>query len=179
MLYEIEQAVFERFPGYAQMVVVAGGVDNTREIPELAELLAQCEEGVRRDDLEDLWHVPVLETWAEAFSGMGIKPKKNPPSVINLVKRCRSGKPLPFINPLVAIFNCISLKYLLPCGGDDGTSSRAICASALRTVPKTMCRSVSPTCWSTRRPAKSSITIRRRKMCSAGHGAGRTATAVN
>ena len=56
---------------------------------------------------------------AEAFSGMGIKPKKNPPSVINLIKRCRAGKPLPFINPLVAIFNCISLKYLLPCGGDD------------------------------------------------------------
>lgn len=53
MLYEIEQAVFERFPGYARMVVVAEGVDNTREIPELAELLAQCEEGVRRDDLED------------------------------------------------------------------------------------------------------------------------------
>ena len=119
MLYEIEQAVFERFPGYARMVVVADGVDNTREIPELAELLAQCEEGVRRDDLEDFWHVPVLETWAEAFSGMGIKPKKNPPSVINLIKRCRAGKPLPFINPLVAIFNCISLKYLLPCGGDD------------------------------------------------------------
>ena len=119
MLYEIEQAVFERFPGYARMVVVAEGVDNTREIPELAELLAQCEEGVRRDDLEDFWHVLVLETWAEAFSGMGIKPKKNPPSVINLVKRCRAGKPLPFINPLVAIFNCISLKYLLPCGGDD------------------------------------------------------------
>ena len=156
MLYEIEQAVFERFPGYARMVVVAEGVDNTREIPELAELLAQCEEGVRRDDLEDFWHVPVLETWAEAFSGMGIKPKKNPPSVINLVKRCRAGKPLPFINPLVAI-----------------------CASALRTVPKTMCRSASPTCWSTRSPAKSSIMIRRRKMCSAGHGAGRTATAAN
>ena len=27
MLYEIEQAVFERFPGYARMVVVAEGVD--------------------------------------------------------------------------------------------------------------------------------------------------------
>ena len=40
MLYEIEQAVFERFPGYARMAVVAEGVDNTREIPELAELLA-------------------------------------------------------------------------------------------------------------------------------------------
>lgn len=119
MLYEIERAVFERFPGYARMVVVAEGVDNNREIPELAELLAQCEKDVCRDELEDFWHVPALEAWAGAFSGMGIKPKKNPPSVINLVKRCRSGKPLPFINPLVTIFNCISLKYLLPCGGDD------------------------------------------------------------
>ena len=53
MLYEIEQAVFERFPGYARMAVVAEGVDNTREIPELAELLAECEEGVRRDEVED------------------------------------------------------------------------------------------------------------------------------
>lgn len=101
MLYEIERAVFERFPGYARMVVVAEGVDNNREIPELAELLAQCEKDVCRDELEDFWHVPALEAWAGAFSGMGIKPKKNPPSVINLVKRCRSGKPLPFINPLV------------------------------------------------------------------------------
>ena len=66
MLYEIEQAVFERFPGYARMAVVAEGVDNTREIPELAELLAQCEEGVRRDDLEDFWHVPVKPSRAWA-----------------------------------------------------------------------------------------------------------------
>ena len=119
MLYEIERAVFERFPGYARMVVVAEGVDNNREIPELAELQAQCEKDVCRDELEDFGHDPAPEAGAGAFSGMGIKPKKNPPSVINLVKRCRSGKPLPFINPLVAIFNCISLKYLLPCGGDD------------------------------------------------------------
>ena len=76
MLYEIEQAVFERFPGYARMAVVTEGVDNTREIPELAELLAQCEEGVRRDDLEDFWHVPVLETWAEASRAWASNPRR-------------------------------------------------------------------------------------------------------
>ena len=81
MLYEIERAVFERFPGYARMVVVAEGVDNNREIPELAELLAQCEKDVCRDELEDFWHVPALEAWAGAFSGMGIKPTN---AVINV-----------------------------------------------------------------------------------------------
>ena len=178
MLYEIEQAVFERFPGYARMAVVTEGVDNTREIPELAELLAQCEEGVRRDDLEDFWHVPVLETWAEAFSGMGIKPKKNPPSVINLRQRFCRVKPLPFINPAGGD-NCISLKcFFVAVRGDDRNVIEGDCASALRTVPKTMCRSASPTCWSTRSLAKSS-TIRRRKMCSAGHGGRTQPSAVN
>lgn len=76
MLYEIEQAVFERFPGYARMAVVAEGVDNTREIPELAELLAQCEEGVRRDDLEDFWHVPVLETWPKPSRAWASNPRR-------------------------------------------------------------------------------------------------------
>ena len=64
--------------------MVAGGVDNTREIPELAGTQGPVwrGEGVRRDDLEDFWHVPVLETWAEAFSGKASNPEE-PPSVIN------------------------------------------------------------------------------------------------
>lgn len=117
---------------------------------------------------------------AEAFSGMGIKPKKNPPSVINLIKRCRAGKPLPFINPLVAIFNCISLKYLLPCGGDDlnvieGDLRLGIADGTENYVPLGPARRAG----APGSPAKSSIMIWRRKMCSAGHGAGRTATAAN
>ncbi len=119
MLYEIEQAVFERFPGYARMVVVADGVDNTREIPELAELLAQCEEGVRRDDLEDL-ACPGAGNMGRSLLGHGHQTQEEP-AVRDQPgdQRGRAGKPLPFINPLVAIFNCISLKYLSPCGGDD------------------------------------------------------------
>ena len=35
------------------------------------------------------------------------------------MKRARSGKGVPFVNRLVAAFNCISLRYLCPCGGDD------------------------------------------------------------
>lgn len=29
------------------------------------------------------------------------------------------GKPLPYINDAVALFNAVSLKYLIPCGGDN------------------------------------------------------------
>jgi DNA/RNA-binding domain of Phe-tRNA-synthetase-like protein len=39
--------------------------------------------------------------------------------VKSLLKRVQKGKPLPFINCVVAAFNYISLKYLVPCGGDD------------------------------------------------------------
>jgi len=50
---------------------------------------------------------------------VGLNPNKFPPSIANLVKRTRSGKDLPFVNRLVAIFNVVSLKHRIPCGGDD------------------------------------------------------------
>ena len=39
MLYSVDPGVFERFPGFRRVVVVAEGVDNTAESPELTALL--------------------------------------------------------------------------------------------------------------------------------------------
>lgn len=119
MQYRVEQAVFERFPGFRRMVVVAKGVDNTQQSPELAELLRQYETLARGEHLAEFRAHPSLAVWDETFLAMGLKPNRFPPSVINLIKRVRGGKDLPYINTLVATFNCISLKYLVPCGGDD------------------------------------------------------------
>lgn len=119
MQYSVDPEIFVRFPGFTRMVVAAEGVDNTREVPELVSLLHQCEEETRRDELEDYRAHPALAAWCSVFTAMGLNPNRYPPSVVNLVKRVRGGKALPFINPLVAMFNCVSLRYLTPCGGDD------------------------------------------------------------
>ena len=38
---------------------------------------------------------------------------------LSLIKRIQKGGGFPFINSVVALFNYISIKYLVPCGGDD------------------------------------------------------------
>ena len=119
MLYSVDPGVFERFPGFRRVVVVAEGVDNTAESPELTALLRRYEEAARGEALQNFKQHPSLVAWMEVFTALGLNPNKFPPSVVNLVKRVRNGKALPYINSLVTIFNCVSLKYLVPCGGDD------------------------------------------------------------
>ena len=119
MRYSVDTDIFNRYPGFMRAVVIADDIRNNEKNPELAGELRACEQHAREalgDDFKDL---PQLSAWADAFRSMDINPNKYPPSVVNLVKRARSGKPLPYVNSLVAVFNCISLRNLCPCGGDD------------------------------------------------------------
>lgn len=119
MLYSVDKAVFHRFGGFRRMVVVVDNVDNSAESPDLAALLHSLEVQARGPELEAFREIPALKAWIDMFSVMGLNPNRFPPSVVNLIKRVRNGKDLPYVNTLVAIFNCVSLKYLVPCGGDD------------------------------------------------------------
>lgn len=117
---EIAPEVFEVWPDYRRIVVVARDVDNAEEDPALEALLREAESAARQDpELENHKEYPRIASWRAVFERMGLNPNKFPPSIANLVKRTRSGKDLPFINRLVAIFNIVSLKYRIPCGGDD------------------------------------------------------------
>lgn len=60
----------------------------------------------------------VVSVWRDAF--MKFKTKKGARSSIEaLLKRIKNGSTLGSINPLVDIYNSISLKYAMPCGGED------------------------------------------------------------
>lgn len=119
MRYTIAPAVFERYPLFRRAVLVARGVDNSREVPEALALLRAAEAEARRDELADFKTHPALAAWADVFRSMNLNPNRYPPSVVNLIKRTRKGADLPYVNTLVALFNCVSLRHLVPCGGDD------------------------------------------------------------
>lgn len=60
----------------------------------------------------------VIKVWRDAFKKF--KTKKGARSSIEaLLKRVYNGNNIGTINPLVDIYNSISLKYALPCGGED------------------------------------------------------------
>jgi len=116
----IAPEIFEAWPSYRRIVVLVRDVDNAEEDPALEALLREAERAARQDpELENHKEYPRIASWRAVFERMGLNPNKYPPSIANLVKRTRSGKDLPFVNRLVAIFNIISLKYRIPCGGDD------------------------------------------------------------
>lgn len=60
----------------------------------------------------------VIQEWRQAFSKF--KTKKGARSSIEaLLKRVSQGREFNPINPLVDIYNSVSLSYAVPCGGED------------------------------------------------------------
>lgn len=120
MRVQISSEIFSAFPGYARHVLIAEGVDNLTPQPELEAMLRGAQTALRADgSLADIKAHPRIASWRAAFEKFGVNPNQCPPSIANLVKRVRGGKDLPYINSLVCIFNIVSMKYILPAGGDD------------------------------------------------------------
>jgi DNA/RNA-binding domain of Phe-tRNA-synthetase-like protein len=119
MRFCIEADVFEMFPDFCRGIVTAFGIDNSRACPEFEALLREQAEKVCRDpELDPATH-PRLLVWKDAYRKFGSNPNKYTPSIVFLAKQAKAGKPIRSISPAVDAFNIISLKYLIPCGGDD------------------------------------------------------------
>lgn len=119
MRFCIEEDVFRMFPQFCRGIVVAAGIDNSRPSPELEKLLREQEEKMRQDPNMDLATHPRLLAWKEAYRQFGSNPNKFTPSIVFLSKQVKSGKPVRSISPAVDAFNIISIKHIIPCGGDD------------------------------------------------------------
>jgi DNA/RNA-binding domain of Phe-tRNA-synthetase-like protein len=122
MRFCIEKEIFQMFPQFCRGVVTAAGIDNSRPCPELEALLREQAEKMRRDPPMDLATHPRLAAWKEAYRKFGSNPNKFTPSIVFLAKQVKAEKPVRSISPAVDAFNCISLKYVIPCGGDDMNS---------------------------------------------------------
>lgn len=119
MLFRIEESVFQLFPQFCRGIVTAAGIDNSRPSPDLEKLLREEEEKVRQDAAFDLATHPRLQAWKDAYRQFGSNPNKFTPSIVFLAKQVKAGKPIRSISPAVDAFNIISIRHVIPCGGDD------------------------------------------------------------
>ena len=116
----IEPSLASRYPAYQMYTVIASGIDNTGEDETLKAALEAAQADVRaRFDLSSLEENERVLAWRDAFREFGADPGSRRPSLDGLLHRVLAGHEVPFINKVVAISNMISLKYLLPSGGDD------------------------------------------------------------
>jgi tyrosyl-tRNA synthetase len=100
--------------------VIAGGIDNAGDDESLKDALKAVQEEVRaRFDVSGLEVDERVLAWRAAFKDFGADPVAKRPSLDGLLHRVLAGHEIPFVNKVVAISNIISLKHLLPSGGDD------------------------------------------------------------
>lgn len=116
----IEDDFWDIFPNSKIGVVICHGIDNSIKGKEqYNEMLLKAEqEALSYLQDSEFSNNEVIKTWREAFQKF--KTKKGARSSIEaLLKRVNNGNHIGTINPLVDIYNSISLRYALPCGGED------------------------------------------------------------
>jgi DNA/RNA-binding domain of Phe-tRNA-synthetase-like protein len=119
-ILQVADEIFEKFPDVVLGVVVAQGIDNSGERGEVREQLRLAEtQIIERFAGAQVSEHPQIAPWREAYRAFGAKPKDNPSSIENLLRRALKGQQLPHINTLVDIYNTISLRFVVPAGGED------------------------------------------------------------
>ncbi|RAT97150.1 B3/4 domain-containing protein [Brevibacillus sp. Leaf182] len=116
----IEDDFWSLFPHAKIGIVICEGIDNSiRDVEKYERLLQEAEKEAHKFlRLEEFSSNPVISVWREAFQKFKTK-KGARCSIEALLKRVKNGNPIGTINPLVDIYNSISLRYGLPCGGED------------------------------------------------------------
>lgn len=120
MKFIIESRIFDKFPGLKVGIVRGKQIDNRGESDEIMGLIKERQEEIRKEfDSETLSQHPKIQAWRRAYSSFGAKPKKYKSSVESLYRMVLRGVDLRPINKIVDLYNNISLKHLVPVGGDD------------------------------------------------------------
>ena len=120
MRFRIAAKIFEDFPEVRVGVVTARGLDNPGGDPAITKDVREAETALVESFREG--HVtehPRIASWREAYRKFGAKPKKHLSSIESLARRALKGDTLRSINKLVDIYNVVSLRHVVPVGGED------------------------------------------------------------
>ena len=120
MFFSVQKDLFDILPDLTIGMVVAKDVDNTHPSKEIDDLLTRAVEEMKKNFIGDkAQDHPRIKPWRTAFSKLGISGSKFPSSIESMARRILKGDPFPKINPLVDLYNSVSLRFLIPMGGHD------------------------------------------------------------
>lgn len=121
MRITINNQIFQKFSEVNIGILFAQDINNNDNSDvEIKELIREKEKEIKNSfTVMELLNIPRINAWRKAYSAFGAKPKKYKCSVENLYRMILSGKELHTINKIVDIYNYISIKNMIPIGGDD------------------------------------------------------------
>lgn len=122
MRITIAKEIFNQFPSTVLGVVVVKGINNRIDDHTIPALLRAEESRIRATiNKENLSARPEIVAWREAYKKFGVKPSDARSSVESLYRSVLNGRDIRRVNPLVDLYNYISLRYMLPAGAEDLT----------------------------------------------------------
>ena len=104
----IDSKIWEMFPDFFISSIVVRGASNS------AASDAEFADTPEKEKID-----AHLQSWADAYREFGEKHKKTPSSAYALIKRYEKTGELPVINPVVDLYNRISIDFGIPAGGED------------------------------------------------------------
>lgn len=112
----IDSRLADIAPGFRALSILVEAAPITQ--PEVAPAaLAQACQQMLNDDVQ--WAYAHLSDWDEVFKAFGAKPKRTPCSAAALRKRVLKEGSLPSLDPVVDIYNAVSIHYAIPVGGEN------------------------------------------------------------
>ena len=117
----IDNSFWSIFPQAKIYTLVVSGINNhiTDKSGKYQIMLNQAEEEAKQYlTAKDFKDNTVVAEWRDVLTKFK-KKKGARASIEALLKRVSQGKTFDPINPLVDIYNSVSLEYAVPCGGED------------------------------------------------------------
>lgn len=111
----VDAEIFKLRPDYSAISVVAGGMDNVDRHPAVDRYVEEIVARATRPP----WTEGHLDAWRTAYRAFGAKPQRTPSSVDTLLMRLDKDGRLPTINAVVDLYNAISVRYVIPVGGEN------------------------------------------------------------
>lgn len=120
MKFSVSPKIFETFSSVTIGALVFRGLSNAESSQEINSLLTAEESRIRSSyQKETFTEHDSIQVWRRAYAAFGVKPKDAKSSIENLYRIVLSGRDVRRISALVDIYNYISLKHMLPLGGED------------------------------------------------------------
>lgn len=112
----IDRRVFDLAPEFRALSITVKG-SAAQDFEHVKNELAQACHDILHDDYH--WAESHINAWSEAYKNFGSKPNRTPSSAAALRKRVFKIGSIPNIDPIVDIYNAVSIRYAIPIGGED------------------------------------------------------------
>ncbi len=114
----IDDTIFALVPTFhaVSITVTSDGIQSIPDSNIHHILTKACEDALNADFP---WANDHIEAWNAIYRSFGAKPNRTASSAAALRKRVFKNGPLEPINPIVDIYNAVSIRYALSVGGED------------------------------------------------------------